>query len=49
MADTLFALLNFAQRFDIDLSEELKKKIKKNDAKYPIDKVKGKNNKYNEY
>lgn len=49
LSDVLFFVLRFAQKSNIDLSEALKNKIKKNEEKYPVDKVKGKNKKYNEY
>ena len=49
IADVLFFLVRLAQRYDIDLSSELQKKIDKNDQKYPVDKVKGSNKKYSEY
>ena len=48
-ADTLFALLNFCQRFDIDISEELNKKIAKNIEKYPIEISKGNNKKQKDW
>ena len=48
MADVLYFLIRLAQRFDIDLSEALESKMKENDEKYPIDKFKGSNKKYNE-
>ena len=43
LADILFFLLRFAQRFDIDLDDSLKRKIEKNAKMYPIEKSKGKN------
>ncbi len=49
LADVLFFVLRFAQMNHIDLEEALVDKIEKNGEKYPIDKVKGKNHKYNEY
>ena len=49
VADVLFGVLRFAQMNDIDLSESLKNKIEKNNKKYPLEKVKGCNKKYNEY
>ena len=49
MADVLYFLVRLAQRYDIDLTSELEKKIKKNNEKYPIDEVKGCNKKYSEY
>ncbi len=48
IADILYFLLRFAQRYDIDLSEALDKKIKKNGKRYPVKKFKGSNKKYNE-
>jgi len=48
MADVLYFLIRLAQRFDIDLSEALDKKMEENNKKYPIDKFKGSNKKYNE-
>jgi len=49
MADVLYFLLRFAQRYDVDLATALRKKIEKNAKKYPVEKVKGKNKKYTEY
>jgi len=49
MADILYVLLRLAQMNEIDLSAEFEKKMVKNAEKYPIDIVKGKNNKYTEY
>ena len=48
MADVLFFLLRLSQRYDIDLTTELNKKIEKNEEKYPIEKAKGSNKKYTE-
>ena len=48
-ADVLFGILRFAQMNDIDFTVALKDKIDKNNKKYPVDLVKGKNKKYNEY
>lgn len=48
MADILFFLLRLAQRYDINLAEELDKALKKNNERYPIDKAKGSNKKYDE-
>ena len=48
MADVLYFLIRMAQRFNIDLSEALNKKIEKNQAKYPVEKSKGLNKKYTE-
>ena len=46
LADVLFFLLRFSQRFDVDLSEALLRKIEKSERKYPVEKAKGKNTKY---
>jgi NTP pyrophosphatase (non-canonical NTP hydrolase) len=49
MADILYFLVRIAQRYDLDLSEALDRKMEKNEKKYPIDKAKGSNKKYNEF
>lgn len=49
MADVFYFLLRLAQRYNIDLDDELKKKMVKNKNKYPIEKSKGSNKKYNEF
>ena len=41
VADVLYFVLRIAQRFDIDLTTELRRKIKKNAEKYPAEKYKG--------
>ncbi len=46
MADVFTYLLNMAERLDIDLLEETDKKIDKNALKYPVEKARGKNTKY---
>jgi len=48
MADIMYYLIRISQLYDIDLSDALEKKISKNEEKYPIDKFKGSNKKYNE-
>lgn len=48
MADILYFLVRMAQMYDIDLSDALEKKLQKNEKKYPTDKFKGSNKKYNE-
>jgi len=48
ISDVLYFLIRLAQRYDVDLSTELKDKMKKNEMKYPIDKSKGSNMKYSE-
>ncbi|PKM89307.1 MAG: nucleotide pyrophosphohydrolase [Firmicutes bacterium HGW-Firmicutes-10] len=49
LADVLFFVLRFAQTNNIDLRSALTHKMEKNALKYPIEKVKGNNKKYNEY
>jgi NTP pyrophosphatase (non-canonical NTP hydrolase) len=46
LADVLFFLLRFSQRFDVDLANALVRKIEKSEKKYPVDKAKGSNQKY---
>ncbi len=48
LADILYFLLRFAQMNNFDLSEELDRKLEKNNTNYPVEKVKGSNKKYNE-
>ena len=49
LADVLYFVLRFAQMNNIDLSTAIKSKIEKNSKKYPLEKAKGCNKKYNEY
>ncbi|MBI5872024.1 nucleotide pyrophosphohydrolase [archaeon] len=49
IADIFYFLLRISQRYNIDLSEELIRKIKLNENKYPAEKVRGLNKKYSEY
>lgn len=46
LADVLFFVLRFSQRFNVDLTEALLRKIEKSKLKYPVEKAKGKNTKY---
>ncbi len=48
MADVFYFLLRLAQRYNIDLSAALDRKMAKNDIKYPIEKSRGSNKKYTE-
>ncbi|MGC9166532.1 MAG: nucleotide pyrophosphohydrolase [Thermoplasmata archaeon] len=48
LSDVLFFILRFSQKYDIDLSEAFIKKMKKNEEKYPAEKFRGINKKYNE-
>lgn len=49
VADVLFFVLRFAQMNGIDLKEVLQEKIRKNGEKYPVEKAKGNNEKYNDH
>lgn len=46
IADALFFILRFAQRFNIDLDLALRNKITKSAKKYPVELAKGNNRKY---
>lgn len=48
LADVLFFVLRFSQRFGMDLSCALDRKLAKNAHRYPIDKARGRNLKYTE-
>jgi len=48
ISDVLYFVLRMAQRYQIDLATELRKKIEKNERRYPIKKYKGSNKKYSE-
>ena len=48
LVDTLYFILRFAQKYNIDLTTEINKKLEKNNKKYPIEKSKGNNKKYTE-
>jgi NTP pyrophosphatase (non-canonical NTP hydrolase) len=48
LADCLFFVVRFAQRFDFDLAASFTAKMRRNGAKYPVDKARGKNLKYTE-
>lgn len=43
LADVLFFLLRFAQRYEIHLGEALVRKMQKNAARYPVEKARGRN------
>lgn len=49
IADVVYFTLRFAEMNNIDLTTALYNKIEKNNNKYPVEKVKGQNKKYNEY
>lgn len=48
LADVLYFILRFSDKFNFDLSEELKRKLLLNAKKYPVEKSKGSNRKYSE-
>lgn len=48
LADVFFYTLLMANDLGIDLAEALRSKVKKNDAKYPVEKAKGSSKKYTE-
>jgi NTP pyrophosphatase (non-canonical NTP hydrolase) len=48
IADVMFFLVRLCQKYDIDLTSALLAKIERNALRYPIDKSKGSNKKYNE-
>lgn len=45
LADILFFLIRFSQKYDINLLESFSKKMKKNGKRYPASEFKGKNHK----
>lgn len=49
VADIFFFLLDICMRENIDLEEVLRKKIEKNNEKYPVEIVRGKDEKYTRY
>jgi NTP pyrophosphatase (non-canonical NTP hydrolase) len=48
IADVFYFLLRFGQKYQFDLSTELRRKLEINEQKYPVEKAKGSNKKYNE-
>lgn len=48
LADVLYYLLLLSFEFNIDLKQAFVRKMEKNANKYPVEKAKGKNLKYNE-
>jgi dCTP diphosphatase len=49
VADIVVYALDFCNAFNIDLAQAIDNKIKKNEKKYPVKKVKGKSHKYTYY
>lgn len=48
LADVLYWLIMLSNHYNIDLVEALDKKMDQNEAKYPVEKAKGKSDKYTE-
>ncbi len=48
LADVMYWLIMLANHYNVDLLDAMNKKMQKNEAKYPVEKAKGKSNKYNE-
>ena len=48
LADILFFIMRFAQRFDIDVASAFEAKLQANAKRYPASKVRGRNVKYTE-
>lgn len=46
LADVLYWVLIMSHDLDIDIAKALEAKIKKNDARYPVEKAKGRHTKY---
>ena len=49
VADVVAYLTYLCNDLDIDINKAVEAKIKKNAIKYPVEKVKGRSDKYNEY
>ena len=49
IADVFYFVLRFAQMNGIDLSDALRRKVQKNSERYPVEKSKGFNLKYDEF
>lgn len=49
IADVQLYLIRLADKIGVDISVAIEQKIKKNEAKYPAEKVKGSSKKYTEY
>ena len=48
LADVLYFVLRFVQMNNFDLSDELERKIEKNNERYPVNKSRNSNKKYSE-
>jgi NTP pyrophosphatase (non-canonical NTP hydrolase) len=49
LADVLIYCVLLADHYKLDLEEIIEAKLKENEKKYPVELVKGKSKKYNEY
>ena len=49
LADVLNYAFQMADKYNLDIKDIMLEKIRKNAAKYPVDKAKGSAKKYNEY
>ncbi len=49
VVDILYFLFRLAQKYDIDISEAFDRKMEKSKKKYPIEKARGSNKKYDEF
>ncbi len=49
ICDVLFWILTMAHDLKIDIPKSFEQKMKKNERRYPVAKVKGKSKKYNQY
>lgn len=49
IADVQLYLIRLADKVGVDIAAAIEQKIKKNEAKYPAEKVKGSSKKYSEY
>jgi NTP pyrophosphatase (non-canonical NTP hydrolase) len=48
MADVALLLFEFADNHDINLAEAMRAKLMRNEERYPVEKARGSNRKYNE-
>ena len=49
LGDVLICLMNLAEHAGVDLIHAAEKKLRKNGEKYPVDRVRGRMEKYDEY
>lgn len=48
LADVLYSAFLLIEKYELDVDDVITEKLKKNSAKYPVEKSKGSNKKYNE-